>query len=551
MSSASEEQGASCIDSISLMALAQALKSRLQRDVKHVQVEGLENILLSSMMDVRDILNQRRPVIHRLPVELLRQIFYLVPRYETSSSDGLTLWTSPFLRRPDCIHLMKICRYWRRVVLDDSLIWNNVCNFTPPASLQEARHTEAILYLKSRPKHDLETVLYNDMEKIRELRWEHAHKLPATYLRAPAPILRSLAISAGRPSVYNALTEKGQKLFDGHTPSLRQLALHFVRSLPSNDFSNLSQLYLYRCTQIDPARLLAWLAASPRIEDLVLVGVSFSSEWDRNYCPTNDLHHFRRLAIKEIKEEDVAWLLTTPALTEETAVLLENVPLMAESETTVIPHYPATQNVTRLAIWHNYGSTFLMAVSPSTGLRQQSRVAPDGPSIHSQVLSRIPLINIIEFWCISMSVSGMDIDVRLLLTTMPALTTLVVDEIDLPRVISVLAPPIKNDRHAMQVACPNLTILHVVIWRHRDAQEILESLDALLTDRKRAGYPLERLILHSNPNDMSSRDPRGSFSGIKSEWRRHREWMSFNLEMPEVCARPAHRHWPAWSVFKT
>ncbi|EMD32092.1 hypothetical protein CERSUDRAFT_88376, partial [Gelatoporia subvermispora B] len=104
------------------------------------------------MMEVRDILNQLRPAIHRLPVEILRQIFSLVPRQETSSSDALTLWQSPFLRRTDCVHLMSICRYWRQVVLDDFLIWNNVYNFNPPASLQGARHTNAILYLKSRPK---------------------------------------------------------------------------------------------------------------------------------------------------------------------------------------------------------------------------------------------------------------------------------------------------------------------------------------------------------------------------------------------------------------
>ncbi|EMD32091.1 hypothetical protein CERSUDRAFT_119075 [Gelatoporia subvermispora B] len=301
--------------------------------------------------------------------------------------------------------------------------------------------------------------------------------------------------------------------------------------------------------EIDRVQFLTWLAASPEIEDITLSHVSFSSESDAPDPEMQPLHCLRRLVIKDMKEEGIAWLFAISALTPETAVLLDDVPLMAESEAAAIPHYPVTESVTRLAVWHTYSSTFMMATGSSAGLRQKSRDVPETPSIDSSIRLRFPLINVTEFWCISMSVSRVEMDMRLLLSEMPALSTLAVDEIDLPRLIQALSPSAQNGEYAAQAICPNLCVLHIIIWRHRDAQNILGSLDAVLSARKRAGCPLQRLILHSNPKDLMFRDPRASFSGIQSEWKRHREWTSLNLEMPEVCAQPAHRHWSPWSIF--
>ncbi|OCH85685.1 hypothetical protein OBBRIDRAFT_807345 [Obba rivulosa] len=533
---------------LSLVDLARSLSERASREARLTQpetLESLESVLLDTV-NVRSGLNLFRSPINHLPVEILGHTLSLVPQRDDEAEDGLTIWSASPVRISDCVRLMSVCRFWRDIILGSTSLWNSIHNFLPSGILRAARLTSPRLHLDSRPKGEWATILSRNPLDVGEIQWKYSDALPLNFLKAPAPRLHSLTISAGLPGWNHSLLKgDNRELFCGQTPSLRRLALHHMKSLPPNKFANLTRLLLARSAHVQPSQLLSWLASSPRLEDLVIVETSFTA-WDGTHPAMDALQYLRRLVIKDCHEEHLLWLISLPALTPGTAVRLDNVVLLP-SGTTFSP-YPAGQDIIRLAL----RTDGMMALGPATGLLYRRR--GDQPSFDA-VQSRISLSHITElWWLLGYSRANTADRLRQFLSAMPSLTTLVILGRDLPRVMKILSPSCPTEPHASSVVpCPHLTTLRVIIsspiWPHRYELPSSSGLSQFFASRVESGHSIDHLILESLPYEANPPDPIDSMEGVEFEWKKHIEWQSFEMTLPDVCAQRAHYYWPAWSVF--
>ncbi|EMD32145.1 hypothetical protein CERSUDRAFT_99825 [Gelatoporia subvermispora B] len=537
---------------VSLTDLVQLLLTRLGSETMFLtpsKLEDLESLSLCILTDVRSALNLSRPLIHRLPVEILREILSYVPYRDDDRGcdDFLTLWDSPSVQVSDCVHLMSVCRLWRNIVSDCASLWNNVRNFTPCGSLCAVRRSSPSFHIFERPgDEDAETLLHNPLN-VGDLRVVYRYTLPLDYLKAPAPLLHTLVVFATSTEARQACVDGASNvLFDGHTPSLRRLALHSLNPLPQNNFANLTHVLLKKITQLDPARLLNWLAASPHISDLVFVE-TFCSAWDGTYPDMPPLKFLRRLVLADCLEEQFIWVIALPALTPRTAIRLDNVKLVPRGS--AVPPYPAGRDIVRLAL----RTDGMMALSSTSGLLHQKKgEQPWFDGVHS----RISLSAITEFWWLfGYSRANTASHLRQFLTSMPALETLIILGRDLPHVMAILSPTTAQytGGPSPTVPCPHLTTLRVIIsspiWPHRYELPTSSGLARFIAARAESGHPIEHLVLESLPYEDDPPDPAKFVDGVVFEWKKHVEWASFEMTLPDVCARSAHPYWPAWSVF--
>ncbi|OCH87553.1 hypothetical protein OBBRIDRAFT_889699 [Obba rivulosa] len=511
----SSESGSS-INDIPLDILADELAERLRQESIRMQTTPLlelEATLLGAVADIRSALNYLRPTINSVPVEILHDIFYHVPSRKpvlSESSPRCTIWDAEALHEPDCVRLMAVCRRcWPFET--SSLVELNYCR--SGGRLQKA-HMTAI-------------------SRTRELYWEEFGDFPSKFLESPAPHLHTLMLRADH--LWQRQTLRSLVLFGGETPALRRLSLHSVRFLPSNNFTDLRTILLYYCKEVQPAQVLAWLAASPQIEDLVLDADQFSA-WDGVYPKSEPLGHLQRLTIQSIQEKDITWLLAFPALTGATSVQLNNVTLIPEHSGSSVPTYEVALSATRLL---TQGSC-VMATGPSSGFLHISMPPPD----LSQLERRIPLAQITEYWC-----DGRLADERDLFKALTSLETLVINHRDLPRAATAMLLDLEPSDNPT-VNCPHLTTLRVVM----PPENIRDYRISLFLDyRVRCGHPISRLIVDVSPSHLPAPEHLpDELDGCPIEWRIHtRPPNPPSMEVPDAYKSAARPFWPAWPTWES
>ncbi|RPD60392.1 hypothetical protein L226DRAFT_538522 [Lentinus tigrinus ALCF2SS1-7] len=255
------------------------------------QLASLEKLFLGGLDVVNRLHNAWIP-IHRLPQEILLHIFSLtrsrVPLFYTTLSP--IRWPFHLSDTRDLKPLLRVCKYWRRMVLGAPALWSHI---------KLAQYLQNDRYVKQRCAESPLSILLslqafhpNILNTIQSLRVRELHIFgPGTYdglldgdslldfLKTfSADSLEHCTINVG----FAQNTLPVRRLFSGRGENLKSLYLGRVPFLPDNCFPGLTRLVLAGMPTLNEnssgqkwmvSDLVRFLSGSPRLEELGLYRV--------------------------------------------------------------------------------------------------------------------------------------------------------------------------------------------------------------------------------------------------------------------------------------
>ncbi|EMD32275.1 hypothetical protein CERSUDRAFT_77577 [Gelatoporia subvermispora B] len=458
--------------------------------------------------------------------------------WRTRLAGGLVFnWRPPALvRRDSCVSLMHVCRLWRDVILDLPYIWSRTSNLGTPASCILRSKQYPLTVVVDEPLNGgMRDVLENHIHRSQSLYWPRRIPLAYEYVTAPAPMLRNVSIGIPFKQTFTA-----SNLFSDCTPSLQRLALSGFHPLPHNTFHDLTCLLLHKC-QVDPHQLLSWMAASPRLKDLMLNDNKYLP-WSGVYPATEPLRNLQKLKI--CTESTVDWLLSHPALSEQTTIDLNVWPPEAIPLSTF---HPASYTFTKILLRRHHVAAF----GPFAGLRICFH---DGTMYATWALHvRIPLHQITELW-IDRSPS---IEVcREILYDLTALESVTVS-LEWRLAISSLCSSIPPSTAAIptNVPCPNLRVLRILFSNDDYLSAIFKkstrnppAIANILAARAKMAHPLRLLvILCSDRLDIDVSTYPEILESTPISWEPYKASSVPEMEIPDVCRESAPYWWDRWN----
>lgn len=179
-------------------------------------------------------------------------------------------------------HLAHVCRYWRLVAFETSLLWTRIDSRFPKLQdmfLERSKDLPVSLYLESSVDNLAESLL-SAPEQLRRLDLklesleEPLHVFPVTTWLSPK--LECLTMVAAKDYYSGTLRRPLARtpLLGGQATALKALALQYLGSwMPSNAFPNLTHLHLSFAfsTDAEAPDFLHVLANAPHLE-FVLIG---------------------------------------------------------------------------------------------------------------------------------------------------------------------------------------------------------------------------------------------------------------------------------------
>ncbi|KZS99832.1 uncharacterized protein LAESUDRAFT_60420 [Laetiporus sulphureus 93-53] len=276
------------IDSFLLQLVKRTTKMVDQNagDASNDTLDIIDGLLRTTAANVRATLNARLP-INRLPPEILTLIFKMLrdPALLTSANSWHyenrthAIWDHEATNPQNLVTATHACRHWRNVALANASLWDTLCcnrlgaavgeflersGSVPLCVVEDDRDlgdaflsTVPLLSARLRELHFLDLPGYRYQEPLYGLMSE---------LQFPTPHLRMLTLGVRRSSGPRG---HGAILFNGVTPCLERLSLFGLRWLPTNQFPNLTHLYLYNYCPV-PIKLSSLLSRTLQLIDLVV-----------------------------------------------------------------------------------------------------------------------------------------------------------------------------------------------------------------------------------------------------------------------------------------
>jgi F-box-like len=245
-------------------------------------ISSTDEEIEAAILHILSLLSRRTAPIFRLPPELLARIFHFLALTEPSwSSPGELGW----------IRATHVCRYWRQVALEDSLLWATISGVPQSKRwisemLARAKCAPLAIDLFDPPNREILSMFPSRFSHIRELRLHdlslaHVHNV-RELCALEAPVLEHFELDmsdSSSPVTINHLV--GTQFFKGKSPKLRTFTLCYVR-IPWSLIprTQLSQLRIILPEEISStggiplrdvlSQFIYVLANSPGLEDLVL-----------------------------------------------------------------------------------------------------------------------------------------------------------------------------------------------------------------------------------------------------------------------------------------
>jgi len=506
---------------------------------------------------VRGAINVSRS-INRLPPEILVHIFNFVPSSPRSRDESASslIWPSLFDFKDvnSLLGVTHVCRRWRDIALGSSTLWTTIDEHSHHAAasayVERSRETSLKILVNSYTHPFIKGIYQSASARISTLYHRSHYGAVVNSLNFAAERLEAFGLEilagVGSLSSYSA----APLLFDGKAPRLKVLVLSRVPWLPANRFSTLTHLSISENFVMTLSGLLDFLSGTPYLLDLIIMSSRVIETEVTQKGPTVNLNCLRRLAMGKVDAAFVSCFLSHVALPSHMALRLFDLDTDLRSDMSFLqslPHIPLIDDLDKLSLTvhtHEGEAIFtVIAAGPSSAFRLDWRITlywHGGRQYRSEwartLLAALPIRNVKEFWVDGPPNIG-DI-LQVLLASMPALTTLVVNDRDrhlvehIFRILttSLITPP--NQLH-----CPDLSVLRV-----REGKVHLGDMIEFYNTRARFVHPLKQILV----SDTSLIVPRF--------WRLTLDdWVKFlpadtdpSMSLPSVCTagRPSSSFWP-------
>lgn len=457
---------------------AEALYARAQRDApqaSHAMLRAVENILLSTLIAIRDAINLSRPV-NRLPAEVLLQIFDNVTVPSSSRNDTThqsLVWPALFdFREPKrVVPLTHVCRRWRQIALASPMLWTTVderSNIDIAAThLARSESAPLKILVRSFTKPVARTIYSTSASRIRRLYHRSNYgTIVNSFLGFPANELEAIALevttSMGTLSSYVA----EPLLFEGKAPRLKVLVLNKIPWLPANRLENLTHLSINE-NAFSLSGWLKFLSGAPKLQEIILRSLRVTPREEPDDSNRVALNNLRRLAIGNMDGSAASCLISHLILPPSLALYLFSIDTELRTDIAfmrTLPRLPFMDDISQLSLTVKIGPGMVMftviVAGASSALRidWSKRLYSDAVyQLRAEwvrtLLSILDMSKVQEFWVDGPHSIGDSIET--LLVAMPSLKTIVLRSYDvLSRVYQVLMPPRPH--------CPNLATLQLL-----------------------------------------------------------------------------------------
>ncbi|KAI0658760.1 hypothetical protein C8Q70DRAFT_933936 [Cubamyces menziesii] len=257
-----------------------------------VCIENVEQKVAQCRAALRSELNKRKPLIHRLPTELLGKIFLsALPSYGRDLSDDHQEGPDMEAERRVRMLITQVCGRWRAIALGIASFWG-VIDMTSPrwsfACFERSRVAPLNVFARYPLYGTVGTPLGTHSARIRELFIEIPYEergvvpteLPA--ILPPVPNLECLTFATrcdpwrgGRPAID---FEPRPRIFPYPPLCLKKLVLNHPCWIPSGiPLAQLTHLYLSEGTDFALHKLLTFLGQCSALQELILVDVHIAN----------------------------------------------------------------------------------------------------------------------------------------------------------------------------------------------------------------------------------------------------------------------------------
>ncbi|TFY58131.1 hypothetical protein EVJ58_g6612, partial [Rhodofomes roseus] len=325
-----------------VVQLSKTISAKIQSNLSGMSIPDIrvaEGELTSAVVVLRSALNTAVP-FHRLPPELMKAIFWLVPTMQyqiksrKSQSHVVDIWERRhYARIGDLFTLMLVCRRWRDIMVSTPSFWNTIDQAYPLSQttfLERSQYGPLRVILRTTPSAFMSTLCDREIERIVAI--YHCGVTAATaeeYLGFPAPELEVLDLTNSWFFGRRILSESVQtvQLFREHTPRLRQLNLHHIHWFPKVQLTALTHLSVDMCRWDDYLTKIAGiLASAPELVDLVLSAVSSTTpdveSLDISYANNSiPLLHLKRFHFRYVHSEEAVIALLSKLILPATTSL--------------------------------------------------------------------------------------------------------------------------------------------------------------------------------------------------------------------------------------
>ncbi|KAI0752438.1 hypothetical protein C8Q80DRAFT_1145944 [Daedaleopsis nitida] len=298
------------------------------REASIAKLMILDNILVKARSQVRTHMNTLAPV-HKLPPEILSQIFALVPSgyFKKRDCGLLRVWGPSAVGPPShLVPLMKVCHRWNETLTQNATFWTVVEDESQ--ELDDAWHYTNYLHrnldgplsviISPLPTPRTIILVRDSSSRVKELFVNGEDECKDITHLTNSPLF-----SLGASSLMKCMLEEiysnspSLLLFQGNAPCLAYLWLCTLSWVPSNTFPSLTHLFVdYGSKPNIPkvnysfANLLALLDGSPRLQVLYLNAVGRAQMKDvpepGTFAQRVQLLHLRKLSVLESKSSSRA-----------------------------------------------------------------------------------------------------------------------------------------------------------------------------------------------------------------------------------------------------
>ncbi|KAI0752417.1 hypothetical protein C8Q80DRAFT_1145859 [Daedaleopsis nitida] len=314
----------------------ETLTNRSTRKNISDKLRSLEDRLLKASIRVRTHINSLATV-HTLPAEILTHTFTLVPPgFNWPADRGITPYWGPAALGPPShvVPLTEVCRHWRDILVQNPRFWAVVADTmgrSSPSSDDHALSTsgsewdhdpeerlEYPHYLHRNPNGPLFVeISTNPTEKTIDLLRKAGSRVRELFIHydedcAPGTLNTVISTPAGALETCRIADIPGRKsthaVFGGRALHLRSLWLANLRWIPANTFPSLTHLLIEFAGRLKNLRfsfreLFALLEGSPHLQVIYLTGLSAYGIKDTPPMDTIvrkiTLAHLRKLRIEE------------------------------------------------------------------------------------------------------------------------------------------------------------------------------------------------------------------------------------------------------------
>lgn len=536
-----------------------------------LQLSELTDILKSCSIAVKAARNALMPINH-LPVELLTKIFSIVRRLNWKPSVTLSrimIWqdVSSSADPLASVTLSHVCRHWRRVALNDPLLWVDIDErfLRSPIALNIIERSQSALlnvrltapcypeivrFVQEKgPRihelHLLATVLVQDQAYARD---------GLTQLDFEALELEDLSMECETPVPL---------LFGDRTPRLKRLCLMHLPRLPPNRFSTLTHLAMTDCTP-PGSEIIQFLSHTPALQELIITNNNhsrnFVPSFSSSHIPVVILEHLKLLVLSGILIESLSDFFARVAVNQHAAIRIFQSSWPVVHDTFPLSRtlqLDALQSVTTLSIDLHRTLGFVTLSGTNGACLPAIRLEVGGrswryPDIFGFSLITFPSSQIKELW---FGVQGFQYKltpeiIRGVLRSLSVMETFVFHKQYLEDIISAFCD---GDPSEVALLCPNLHTIRVVgpiPWAFRPAA-ILDFAKRLA--RVRPTCPISHIVAgkvltaHEYVNEeIMKRYSLGVVGTTNVDFEGYEEMPS--PPMPDICrSAPFHRFWRPWA----